>query len=292
MSARARKAAIPAALALAALAASEPPPRPAYPASVALDATGNLFVADPLLPGVIRVDLDGSLRTVSRGVARDRSPLRGVRALAVGDGGGLFAADTATGEVYRLRPGAAPAAMTGGAFEVPTGLAIGPNGDLLVTDLRLGVVARVPRGGGKPVTIARVPSPRGVAVTRSGGIVVLSMGRDALVRVQKDGAVSPLVTGRPFRFPVAVAVDPEGEGDRFVVSDAYAATVWSVSGSGEVWARVQGKPLMRPGGLAFDPSGALLVADPGARQVFRFARDGTITTRLPAPPSDPAGGEP
>jgi serine/threonine-protein kinase len=251
---------------------------------VAVDPTGALFIADPLLPGVFRRESGGALDVFARGGPRDRTPLRAVRALAAGRGGELFAGDPATGEVYRLRAGRPPEPLTGGALEIPSGLAVDPAGDLVVTDLRLGLVVRVPGGGGKPVTAARVPAPRGLAVTRAGDLVVLSAGPDALLRVAPDGRVSPLVTGRPFRFPVAVAVAPEGEGGGFLVSDAYGAAVWSVSTAGEVRVRVRGKPLVRPGGLAVEPSGALLVADPGAGQVFRVAPGAeAVEPLLPAP---------
>jgi hypothetical protein len=273
-------------LALCSLAADGPAPRLAYPAAVAVDPAGVLYIADPLLPGVFRRGPGGALDVFARGGSRDRTPLRAVRALAVGQGGELFAGDTATGEVYRLRPGRPPEPLTGGALEIPSGLAVDPSGDLVVTDLRLGLVARVPRGGGKPVTVARVPAPRGVAVTRAGDIVVLSAGPDALLRVAPDGRVAPLVTGRPFRFPVALAVAPEGEGGGFLVSDAYKAAVWSVAPTGEVRVRVRGKPLVRPGGLAVEPSGAWLVADPGAGQVFRAARGAAEVEPLLTAPTD------
>lgn len=268
---------------LLALALAPPPAaRPDRPQAVAVGPRGTVYMAEPGRAGVVRREPDGALSVADPGGDRDRTPLRAVRALAAAADGTVYAADSATGEVYRLRPGQAPAGLTGGAFEVPTGLALDAGGDLLVCDLRLGLLARVPRDGGRPVTVARVPAPRGVAVPRSGAAVVLSMGAAALVRVGADGRVVPVVAGRPFRFPTAVAADPEGDGTGVVVSDAGSAAVWSVSASGAVVARWQGAPLVRPAGLAFEPSGALLVADPGAGQVFRLARTGPAEPLLPA----------
>jgi glucose/arabinose dehydrogenase len=196
----------------------------------------------------------------------------------------VFVADTATSEVYRLESGRPPVPLSGGMLEVPTGLAVAPTGDLLVTDLRLGLIARVPRDGGRPVTIATVPSPRGLALSPEGEPVVLSMGPSSVLRVNQDGKVVPLVTGKPFRFPCCILADPDHAG--YLVSDSYGASIWAVSERGEVRVRIQGSPLVRPEGLAREPSGALLVADPGAGQVFRVGEGGAVQPLLPQLPKD------
>src|SRR5262249_19869391 len=141
------------------------------------------------------------------------------------------------------------------------------SGDLVATDLRLGIVARIPRGGGSPKTIARVKAPRGLAILPSGALIVLSMGPDQLVKVTHEGVVASIVAGKPFRFPIAVLLAPAGPG--YLVSDGYAGTVWAVSESGEVRPRIERGKLVRPEGLARDDRGGLLIADPAARQIFR-----------------------
>jgi len=263
---------------LAALGADKPA-RLAYPVAVASDADGTFYVADLHLPGVLRRDPRGGVDVFYRGSSRNRSPLLGVRALAAGKEGALFAADSATGDVFRLRTGRPPEALTGGAFEVPTGLAVAPGGDIFVTDLRLGTLSRIPATGGSPVTVAKVRSPRGVVVTPAGDLIVLSMGPDQLLRVTAGGRVTEVVIGRPFRFPHAVALDRDGTG--YLVCDGYAATVWAVSPDGKIRPRVRGAPLVRPEGLAHDTSDGLLVADPGARQVFRVNATGEIKPLFP-----------
>jgi streptogramin lyase len=239
-----------------------------YPVAVACDDDGRIFIADLHLPGLLCRDSKGTLSILFRGSTRIRTPLHSPRAVAIGRDGSWFVADSATCEVYRLRDGEPPIPLTAGAFEIPTGLAVSHEGDLFVTDLRLGTVSRVPCSGGAPVTIARVPSPRGLALEPEGNLIVVSMGPDALIRVSAGGVVRPIVTGRPFRFPCAVLRDEANSG--FVVSDSYAATLWFVSSDGKVHRWVKGAPLVRPEGLARDCSGAVLVADPGARQVFRI----------------------
>ncbi len=182
-------------------------------------------------------------------------------------GGSVLVADSAMGELYRIEPGKPPLPLTRGALEVPTGVVQMDDDHLLVCDQRLGQVVRVPRTGGAVVEVAKVPAPRGLTVTETGEVVVLSMGPKQLVRVDPQGRMTPVVQGAPFRFPNAVI--PARDGPGYLVSDGYKATIWLVSPSGETSPLLQGAPLVRPEGLAFAPDGALLIADPGARQVWR-----------------------
>jgi sugar lactone lactonase YvrE len=265
----------------AALCAADDPPRPEAPTALACAPDGTIDLADARLPGLFRRSPDGRLDLLFRAQARNRTPLRAVRALALGRDGDLFVADSATGDVYRLRPGASPSPLTDGALEVPTGLAVRSGGDLIVSDLKLAAIFRIPGQGGKPERLADVPAPRGVAVTHSGDVIVLSAGPDQLVRLGPDGSVRPLCKGALFRFPTAVLAARDGP--ELYVSDTYAATVWAVPAAGEPRPLARGRPLVRPAALALDPSGALLVADPGAGQIYRMPKDGPAEPLLKRP---------
>ena len=241
--------------------------QPDSPSTVARHGTA-VFVGDSRAPGLFRCDDLGRCALIVPGSAKQRTPLYAVSALAVDRDGTVFAADRATGEVYRVEVGKPPVPLSGGAFEIPTGLAIDPSGRLVISDLRLGIVARLPRGGGRPETVARVPAPRGVAIGHEGNVFVLSMGPDQLVRLASDGTAAPLVGGKPFRFPLALARDDKHA--RWLVSDGYARTIWAVDDAGKVSPWAKGDPLVRPSGLSVDSSGALFVADPGAGRIFRI----------------------
>jgi hypothetical protein len=248
---------------------------------IACDAKGTAYIAELGRPGILRRDPKGALATFAPGSPKQRTPLHAVSALAVDAEGTLFAGDRATGEIYRVDAGKAPIPLSGGAFEIPTGLAVTTEGDLIVCDLRLAIVSRLPRDGGRPRTLAEIPAPRGVAVAAKGDIVVLSAGPDQLVRISGGGEVRPIIKGRPFKFPLALLRDQDH--DRYLVSDGDAATVWAVSESGDVQAWAKGIPLLRPEGLARDPAGAIVVADPRAAQVFRISTPAQIQPWLESP---------
>ena len=108
------------------VAATDPPPRPLSPSIVAVAPNGSLFIADLVRPGIFRRDATGSLDLFAPGRPQQRTPLHAITAMAVGRDGTLFAADRATGEVYRVEAGKPPVPLSNGGFEVPTGLAVLP----------------------------------------------------------------------------------------------------------------------------------------------------------------------
>jgi sugar lactone lactonase YvrE len=264
-----------------AVRADDPPVKLGYPIAVAAGADGSIFIADYQLRAIIKRDAQGSLSILARSGPKDRTPLRNLKALAADPDGAVLAADSATREIYRVAPGQQPKALTGGSLEIPVGVAVDKDGTIVVCDRRLGSVLRIPKEGGTPAELARVPAPAGVLLAGNGDIIVLSSGPDQIVRVNAKGEVSPIVKGKPFKYPLGIA---GGQGDTaYVVSDGDAAALWAVGENGAVRPLAQGAPLKRPEGLAREPSGALLVADAGANQIFRLAPGGKLEPVIKGP---------
>jgi sugar lactone lactonase YvrE len=133
-------------------------PDVAQPAGLALDAQGNLFIADSGNNRIREVGLDGTIRTVAgtgtAGFSGDGGPairaqLNGPTGVAVDATGTLLIADTANNRVRRVSPdgiittvagsGAKGFSGDGGAavnakLSGPTGVAIGPDGGLYIAD--------------------------------------------------------------------------------------------------------------------------------------------------------------
>lgn len=248
------------------------------PCSVAGSPESGMWIADTRIPGIVKLTEGKPLELAFAGGKLNRSPLASPRAIAVDSKGNLFVADTATCEVYRLKPGEPPIPLSNGAFEIPMGLAVGENDTLYIADMRLSTIYRMSTSGGKPEILARVRAPRGLMI-EGDGLIVVSAGPDQLVRVHGDGKVEPIVRGRPFSFPHAVVAAPDREG--YLVSDGYAATIWKVSSRGETKAWFKGAPLVRPVGMTRDSSGAVIVADPGAGKAFRLKSPDDIRSLIP-----------
>jgi sugar lactone lactonase YvrE len=244
-----------------------------YPLAIAEAKTGELYLADRELPGVWRAEA-GKLSLYFQGSKRFRTPLNAVRCLAIDREGALLAGDTSTREVYRFDKDAKPVPLTQGGIGIPMGIAVNSKGELLVSDLELHRIWKVPEKGGKPELLAEVQAPRGVCLDKEERLWVVCQEKNGqLVRVAPDGKVETVVAGRPFQFPHSVVV---GADNWAYVSDGYAKAVWRIAPGEKPQKWASGEPLVNPVGIIMGKSG-LLVVDPHAKSVFRIDASGNLT---------------
>ena len=133
-------------------------PAVSKPAGLALDAQGNLFIADSGNNRVREVGIDGTIRTVAgsgaAGFSGDGGPalraqLNGPTGVVVDAAGTLFIADTGNNRVRRVSPDGTITTVAGSGtkgfsgdggtavkaqLSGPTGVAIGPDGALYIAD--------------------------------------------------------------------------------------------------------------------------------------------------------------
>jgi len=252
----------------------------ADPVAVAVDGSGNLYIADSGSDRVRRVAPTGVITTFAGsgayGTGGDGGPatsasFEGVAGLAVG-GGFLYVTDYGADRVRRIDlssdvigpaagsgvygwsgdGGPAPAATLSG----PTGLATDASGDLFIAET----------GDGR---VRRVDGTTGIISTVAGG------GQNA------EGGDGGPATSASFDYPVGVAVD--GAGDLFVAEAAgqrvrqiaVSGVVFTVAGTGVAGLAGDGGPsrsalLRDPEAVATDPAGGVEVADAGNHRVRRM----------------------
>jgi len=244
-----------------------------YPVGIAVRGEQEIFVADLEVHGIWQID-GATLRMYFQGKKQFRTPINRPRALAIDGEGRLLAGCSATREVFRFNAADQPEPLTGGGIGNPIDIAVNRAGELLVSDLELHCIWKVPAAGGKAEKFVEVPAPRGLSIDADDRLWVVSHGGKAsLVRVSADKQIETIVAGRAFRFAHDVAVDKEGTA---FVSDGYAATIWKVGAEGTPVAWAQGDPLKSPTGLAWQGE-TLLVADPKACAILRIDADGVAT---------------
>lgn len=243
-----------------------------YPMSVAVSKEGTLYIADRNLPGIWKVS-DGKLEVYFQASKKLRTPLNVVMCVAVDSKGRVVAGDPSTREIYRFNESGEPEPLSGGGIGIPMSIAFSPSGDILVADLELMRIVKVPAAGGAVTEVGKVPAPRGITVDSKGRVWVVSHGKDQIVRLNSEGKPEPVVRGRPFQFPHSIAIDPEGI---VYVSDGYAKAIWKVDAEGKAEKWVEGDPFVNPVGIVWN-AGRLLVADPRVPGILEVSAAGKVT---------------
>jgi uncharacterized protein (TIGR03437 family) len=256
--------------------------------SVALDAAGNLYIADENNQRIRRVDPGGIITTVagtgSSGFSGDGGPATGARlaspdGISVDAGGNLYIAEENN---YRVRKVSANGIIT----------TIAGNGVLGFS------------GDGGPATAAALGKLFGVAVDAAGNVYIADSANGRVRKVSANGTISTLAGNGLFKFsgdggpgsqahlnePNGVAVD--GAGNVYIADTLNnrirrvgpGGAISTVAGSGVLGFSGDGGPataalLAWPEGpLALDAAGSLYFTDRGNHRVRRVSRDGTIST--------------
>jgi sugar lactone lactonase YvrE len=269
----------------------------ACPSGVALDAHGNLYVADHGNNRVREVDRSGVVH-----------PFAGAGPIPpVGSNEGSFGGDG--GLASRAH------------FHVPTSVAFDREGDLYVADRDSGAVREIGRDGriktvagtgvrgysgdGGPAVKAKLDQPQGFAFDKAGDLYVSDSANNRVRRIDRHGIITTIAgngrhgytgdggpaTKARLSDPYGLAFDAEGnlyvaepdEGvvrriDRKGIITTFAGT-GRLGFSGDGGAATKAK-LNNPFGLVFDAAGNLYIADNGNGRIRRVDRQGVITTFL------------
>ncbi|MEO1528318.1 MAG: hypothetical protein AAFX06_23085 [Planctomycetota bacterium] len=247
-----------------------------YPRAVSLLGEG-LLVVDLDLPGVWLKE--GKSNTLYLpGTKLLRKPMNRPWCVAAKPGGGILVGDSATREIYACgEPGTELTALNNGYLGIPMAIAVSPDEKAIyVGDAERRAVFRLPISGGKPELVARV-NARGLSFDGEGTLWAVTPDAAAVQKIDVEkNAATTVVDGRPYQFPNGIV----WAGDRGFVTDGYGKAIWSFTSDGKTEKWFEGEPLVNPVGITADDS-AIFVADPHAKQVFRFdLKDKSVEPQL------------
>jgi glucose/arabinose dehydrogenase len=242
-----------------------------FPIDATVAANGDVYVVSA--NKIQRIDRAGSVSTVAG---------TGVEGYA-GDGGPATAAQ----------------------LDFPTGVAIGPAGDVFITeargrvrrvDARTGVIStyagvgnNASSGDGGPAAAAEIDRPHGLTVGPDGTVYIADTYGGRIRRIDPITRTITSVVAGLTTLPVHVAVAPDGS---LLVVEAQGAAVTRIGPDG-ARTRVIGTGLRgtagdggaasralieEPAGVAIAADGTIFVADLDARRVRRVDPAGRITT--------------
>ena len=220
-----------------------------FPQGLAVDAAGNVYVADIFNNQIRKITPDGVVSTVA-----------GTGNAGNADGPGNTA-----------------------QFNAPAGIAIDANGNLLVTDFNNGTIRKITTAGNVKTLpgIARLSGPQGIAIDAAGNLYVAESGNHAIRKIAPGGALTTLAgafgggfadgPGSDARFfdPEGVTIDAAGNlyvcdlGNNRIRKITPAGMVSTVAGGGPGFANGTG-PNARfyaPSDVTIDAAGNLYVMD-------------------------------
>ena len=198
------------------------------PGGVAVDGSGNVYVADTANSAVKEIVTAGGQVTVNT-IATGFGP---AVAVAIDGAGDIFAIDGAANSVFEIVAvgGYATARTIATGFNSPKGIAVDGSGNVFVADIGIkeivaagGYGAVVPLGSGLQL-------PDAVAVDSSGNVFLTDIFNSAVEEIPAAGGyatVETLVSG--LSDPAAIAVD--GSGNVFF-TDQDGASVLEISAAG------------------------------------------------------------
>ncbi len=197
---------------------------------MAVDAIGNLYIADAQAHRIRQVSSSGTIRTFA------------------GTGKPGFSGDGGPASEAQLHS--------------PYGLTFDGRGNLYIADLGNGRVRRVGLDG-RIATVAAAPliSPRNLAIDSGGNLYISDFDGQQVYRLGADGKLVAIVTG--LSYPTALAVDRAGalyiaDSGNHVIRKFAGGTLTTVAAAATAT------------GLAIDASGALYIADSSAGQILKI----------------------
>ena len=241
------------------------------PTGLATDRQGNVYIADAYHDRVLKVNPDGIIARVAgtgvAGFAGDGGPateaqLRGPFAVAVGEDGTLFIADSGNGLIRRVgRDGiistfGGPLGTKSGDRPRVTGVAVAPDGALYAVENTRSQIVRIAPGNrisvvagtgaegfsgdGGPAAAAQLSGPFGIALDDAGNLYVADSRNNRVRRIGPDGIITTVAgtgtagfagdgasaTDAQLDSPFAVAVDAEA----LYIADSNNDRIRKVSG--------------------------------------------------------------
>jgi hypothetical protein len=269
------------------------------PIGVAVDGSGNVFVAD-FDSGVKEIVAVNGVVSSSSMVNPVGSGFSSPQGVSVDGSGNVFVADTnhnAVKEIVAVN-GVVSSSSTvntlGSGFSLPEGVAVDGSGNVFVADLLAGVKEILAVNGSIPATNPTInplgsgfAQPSGVAVDGSGNVfvaegnaveeILAGTGGAASGTVNGSSMVNPLGSG--FTQPQGVAVD--GSGNVFVADSNAVKEILAVNGvvSSSSMINTLGSGFSGPRSVAVDGSGNVFVADQGNSRIEKldYADPPTLT---------------
>ena len=248
------------------------------PMGVAVDSSGNVYIADSRNNLIRKITPDGDVSTFAGSSKQGSADGKGIKA----------------------------------SFFFPTALATDIKGNVYVADTHNSLIRRITPDGtvstfaGKPTKFvndikdtAGMDHPSGIAIDKHGNVFVSDLNKDLIKKVTPEGKVSIIAgngdrgktdgkgSSASFYLPAGLALDGNGN---LYVCDSYNNMIRKITPDGTV-TTIAGRSkkgskdgkgstasFWHPNSLTVDKNGNVYVADMGNNKIRKITPDGTVTT--------------
>jgi uncharacterized protein (TIGR03437 family) len=300
------------------------------PQGLAVDATGNLYIADQGTGRILKVS-GGMLTRIAGGGPPGGANVDGIPAtsaqlaapygVAVDPSGNIYLADSTAARVRKISGGVISTVAGGGSvlgdngpatsaqLSDPLGIAVDAGGNLYIADFnRVRLVSNLTistvagngsagyQGDGGVATAAELATPNGVAVDSSGNLYIADTGNNR-VRMVSGGIVTTVVGSGTYGFTGSNGNATSATlGAPSSVTADFSGNLY-ITDAYRVLKVTKGKisaiaGLDAPQGVAVDAAGNVYVANPSGHRVYVLTPSGTACAVSVAPTSlqSPAAG--
>jgi trimeric autotransporter adhesin len=305
----------------------------AFPTGVAVDSSGNIFIADSVNRRIRKLTSGGTISTVAGngnysysgdGGQAISAQLNAAQAVAIDASGNLYIADTVNNAIRKVTPagfittiagngtsgsGGDGSAATGATLNGPQGVAVDSSGNVYISDTGNARVRKITNGtintiagNGTPGSGSQLNIPAGLAVDSASNLYIADFSNNRVLKVTPGGTVSTLAgnglagysgdggsaAAAQLTTPSAVATDSAGN---VYIADTGNNAIRMVNGSGII-STVAGNGVAgysgdgglatsamvgNPSGIAVDTANNIYVSD-GSVRIRKIYTSGLITT--------------
>jgi len=216
------------------------------PAAIAIDASGNAWVANAGGNSVTELSSTGNLLTGAAGYSGSNN-LFGAQGIAIDKAGNVWVADTLLSSVVELT-------VSGGAVQSNTSY-----------------------------TAGGISGPIGIAIDSRNNVWVSNFAGGSVTELTSAGVPiggSPLTAGQTLQNPIGIEVDSAGN---VWVSDNSASVVAEFANNQTLLSRAGDSDagILAPTGIAADVNGGAIVVDNGSNAVSLFGANGSALASSP-----------
>lgn len=282
------------------------------PTGIAVDAAGNLYVADygnnlirKITPGGVVSTFAGSGAQGSINASGILASFNEPKGIAVDASGNIYVADAGNNLIRKIAASGQVSTIAGAdsSFSQPSGIAVDASGNVYVADAGNGLIRMIAPSG----VISALPgpsgavfnNPTGVAVDATQNIFVANFLDNTIYKISPLDSVAlyagsgfpgadngPAATSS-FYYPTGVAVDTahnvyvaDGVNNliRKITPDGMVSTLAGSGQSGAIDSTGVNASFNGPSGLAVDLAGNVYVADTNNNLIRKITPDGMVTT--------------